>query len=124
MNYPRESWYEEDAGPLVRLYAVTRGRGRAARPELSATTLVIDGAVGLPVRRTEPEYTAIVRLCRVQQSVAEVSAQLGLPLTLTKVLIGDLIDDGRLIHRSPDTTTDASRDVDLLRAVLSRLETL
>ena len=25
---PRETWYDEDAGPLVRPYAVTRGRTR------------------------------------------------------------------------------------------------
>lgn len=124
MSYPRESWYEEDAGPLVRLYAVTRGRGRAARPELNTGTLLLDAGIGLPVRRSEPEYTAIVRLCRVQQSVAEVSAQLGLPLTLTKVLIGDLIDDGRLVYRSPAPIAETGADVDLLRAVLNGIKAL
>ncbi|BCK57650.1 DUF742 domain-containing protein [Nocardia wallacei] len=124
MSYPRESWYEEDAGPLVRLYAVTRGRGRAARSELNTGTLLLDAGAGLPVRRSEPEYTAIVRLCRVQQSVAEVSARLGLPLTLTKVLVGDLIDDGRLVYRSPAPVAETGADVDLLRAVLNGIKAL
>ncbi|MBF6327342.1 DUF742 domain-containing protein [Nocardia transvalensis] len=124
MNYPRESWYEEDAGPLVRLYAVTRGRGRVERPELNMATLVVDVGRGAALRRTEPEYAAIVRLCRTPQSVAEVAALLRLPLSMTKVLIGDLIDDGRLAHRSPQPTISADSDLGLLQAVLNGIRAL
>ncbi|MFF2087521.1 DUF742 domain-containing protein [Nocardia sp. NPDC058176] len=113
-----EHWYEEDAGPLVRLYAVTRGRGRAPRRELDLTTLLVDARTG--TRRPGPEYDAIVDLCRAPLSVAEVSAHLHLPLTLTKVLIGDLLDDGRLTARAPEpTASEPSTDLHVLRAVLA-----
>ncbi|MEV6323687.1 DUF742 domain-containing protein [Nocardia sp. NPDC051787] len=124
MSYPREPWYEEDAGPLVRLYAITRGRGRAVRPELNVATLVIDAGDGAVLRRTEPEYAAIVHLCRTPQSVAEVAAQLGLPLTMTKVLVGDLIDDGRLVCRPERPTGDANSDLGLLHAVLNGIRAI
>ncbi|RDI44953.1 DUF742 domain-containing protein [Nocardia mexicana] len=121
MSTPRESWYEDEAGPMVRLYAITRGRGGGARPELNLATLVVNSGTG-PAPRREPEYTAIIRLCRTPQSVAEVSAQLRLPLTVTKILIGDLVDEGRLTFRSPPATD--TPDVGLLRAVLNGIRAL
>ncbi|WP_280262249.1 DUF742 domain-containing protein [Nocardia wallacei] len=123
MSHRHESWFEDEAGPLVRLYAVTRGRGGGARPELNLLTLVVDAETG-PLRRTEPEYAAIVRLCRTAQSIAEVSAQLHLPLTVTKILVGDLIDDGRLIFRSPPPTDSGAPDIGLLQAVLNGIRAL
>lgn len=114
-----EHWYEEDAGPLVRLYAVTRGRGRTARTELDLTTLIVDAGAGMRLRRSEPEYAAIVDLCRTPMAVAEVSAHLQLPLNLAKVLIGDLIEEGRLVARAPQYTAVGAPDVRVLRAVLA-----
>ncbi|MVU81850.1 DUF742 domain-containing protein [Nocardia sp. ET3-3] len=122
MTGPREHWYEEDAGPLVRLYAVTRGRG-ADRPELQLDTMVVDSGRGIGLRRTEPEYAVIVRLCRNPLSVAEISAHLRLPLTVTKVLIGDLIDDGRLAFRHLPVASGGS-DLGVLQAVLAGIRSL
>lgn len=124
MNEPREHWYEEDAGPMVRLYAVTRGRSVAKRPELSVITLVVDVQRGMVLRRPEPEYAAIVRLCRTPLSVAEISAHMNLPLTVAKVLIGDLIDDGRLLFRQPPNPTGGNSDMGLLHAVLDGIRGL
>ncbi|WP_040841879.1 DUF742 domain-containing protein [Nocardia brevicatena] len=116
-----DPWGEEDAGPVVRLYALTRGRGRTGRSDLSLDTMVVDARAGFALRRTEPEYVEIVRLCRSPQSVAEVSAQLRLPLTLTKVLIGDLIDDGRLVVRAPVEATNDIADIGLLQMIANNL---
>ncbi|MFE5285996.1 DUF742 domain-containing protein [Nocardia sp. NPDC056611] len=124
MSDPSEHWYEDDAGPLVRLYAVTRGRGSVERAELNVATLLIDSARGITTRHTAPEYAAIVRLCQTPTSVAEVSAHLRLPLAVTKVLVGDLIDDGRLLFRSPPSPTGNSADMALLHAVLEGIRAL
>lgn len=121
MSGPHDPWDEEDAGPVVRLYALTRGRGRTARTDLTLDVMVVDARAGFALQRTEPEYVDIVRLCRTPQSVAEVSAQLGLPLTLTKVLIGDLIDDGRLVVRAPVDTTDDTASLGVLRTIANSL---
>ncbi len=119
--HDEDAWFDEEAGPVVRLYAVTRGRGRS-RPDLDMLTLVVDIGRGTALRRHEPEYASIVELCRGPQSVAEVAARLGLPLTMTKVLIGDLIDDGRLEYRQP--RHEDADDLDVLKAVLDGIRGL
>ncbi|MBF6351477.1 DUF742 domain-containing protein [Nocardia flavorosea] len=123
MYGPEDPWDEDDDGPIVRLFAVTRGRGRTTgRRELTLDTRVVDRGAGLAPQRTEPEYVDIIRLCRTAQSVAEISAQLRLPLALAKVLVGDLIDDGRLEVRPPfETTIDPARDIDLLHSIARSL---
>ncbi|MGW1741451.1 DUF742 domain-containing protein [Nocardia sp. NPDC001965] len=121
MTGPREPWAEEEAGPVARLYAMTGGRGRTARTELTLDTMVVDVGVGFAPRRTEPEYLDIIRFCRVPQSVAEVSAQCRIPLAMTKVLVGDLIDDGRLAVRAPVETTDVTSDLGLLQTIANSL---
>ncbi|MEV0293439.1 DUF742 domain-containing protein [Nocardia sp. NPDC050710] len=125
MNDERESWYDEEAGPLVRLYAVTRGRSGSARPDLDMLTLVVNASVGVQPRRPEPEYADILRLSRTSLSVAELAAQLNLPLTSTKILVGDLIDDGLLKFRSPDPAPAAGPgNTELLRAVLKGIQAI
>ncbi|MFG1793586.1 DUF742 domain-containing protein [Nocardia altamirensis] len=118
MTHPREPWFDEAAGPLVRPYALTRGRTTGAGPELDMLTSVVVNDSAGTLRRAEPEYADILRLCRVSQSVAEVSAQLRLPLAVTKILVGDLIGDGQLIFRAPVPTEAGPEDLNILRAVL------
>ncbi len=83
--------------------------------------MVVDVGAGFAPRRTDPEYVEIVRFCRIPQSVAEVSAQLRIPLAMTKVLIGDLIDDGRLAVRAPAESTDSAAELGLLRTIANSL---
>ncbi|PXX70917.1 uncharacterized protein DUF742 [Nocardia tenerifensis] len=124
MTHPREPWFDEAAGPLVRPYALTRGRTAGAGPELDMLTSVVADETAGPTRRLEPEYADILRLCRVSQSVAEVSAQLRLPLAVTKILVGDLIGDGQLIFRAPVPTEAGPEDLNILRAVLDGIRKL
>ncbi|MFI1460873.1 DUF742 domain-containing protein [Nocardia carnea] len=122
MYGPEDHWDEDDDGPIVRLFAVTRGRGGTGRRELTLDTRVVDRGAGLAPQRTEPEYVDIIRLCRTAQSVAEISAQLQLPLAMAKVLVADLIDDGRLEVRPPfETTIDPARDIGLLHSIARSL---
>ncbi|MFD6401054.1 DUF742 domain-containing protein [Nocardia sp. NPDC060249] len=122
MSDEREHWYEDEAGPLVRLYAVTGGRAKAQRPDLELTTLLVDARSGARSRLLAPEYGAIVELCRTPLSVAEVSAHLHLPLTSTKLLIGDLVDEGRLLANAPRNQMSTAPDVNVLRAVLAGIK--
>jgi hypothetical protein len=122
MNNGRESWYDDEAGPLVRPYAVTRGRTRS-RHDLNMITLVVTNAhEGTAM---EPEYTDIMRICKIPQSIAEISAKVGLPLAVIKILIADLIEGGFLIFRSPPSTINSEPpDMSILQAVLDGIRKL
>ncbi|MCU1646120.1 MAG: hypothetical protein JWN03_6395 [Nocardia sp.] len=113
-----EDWYDEAAGPLVRPYAMTGGRTAGAGHDLDMLTAIVTARAGPTLRRTEPEYRQIRDLCRTPVSIAEVSASLGFPLAVTKILVGDLIDDRILIFRPPVHHQASGPDVNLLRAVL------
>src|SRR5215207_470952 len=97
---PGSQWYDDEAGPLVRPYAMTGGRTRGNEHELNMITLVLtvaaptDGALGW-------ERDEILRRCRTPKSVAEIAAAVDLPMTVVKVLISDLMDRGYVVSRSP-----------------------
>lgn len=118
MTGTRDSWFDDDAGPLVRPYAITRGRTIGAGHDLDMLTIVVRARGAPPLRRTEPEYLDIVQLCTEPQTVAEVAAALKLPLAVTKILVGDLIGDSHLIFRTPVQMESGPGDFNILRAVL------
>jgi uncharacterized protein DUF742 len=120
MNSGRESWYDDDAGPLVRPYQVTRGRTQS-RPDLNMITLVV--AANTEAGNLDPEYAAILRLCQVPTSVAEISATLSLPLAVVKILISDLIEGRLLIFSSPHLDSSVP-DMETLQAVLDGIRRL
>jgi hypothetical protein len=85
---------------LVRPHVVTGGRAHPTRNIFDLVTLVIvasDQMSGLP-----PEQRRIVELCRGGAlSVAEIGGHLGLPASVTKVLLSDLADSGHVVTRVP-----------------------
>lgn len=122
MKMENEFWFDEDAGPLVRPYAVARGRTRPTRHDLEMTTLVVAVSTDRHVN-VDREYAHILQMCRRPLSVAEVSATLTLPLGVVKVLLSDLIDWGLIIFRSPPRTSEFPQ-MELLQAVLDGIRKL
>lgn len=121
MTHGRESWYDEEAGPLVRPYALTRGRTRSDRHELNMITLVVKAKSG--VAGMGPEYLGILRLAKQPVSVAELAAHLDLPVAVLKVLASDLIDEQYLLFHNPAPQSKTS-DIDTLQAVLDGIRKL
>ncbi|HET6502882.1 MAG TPA: DUF742 domain-containing protein [Amycolatopsis sp.] len=117
-------WFDEEAGPLVRPYALTRGRTRTGRHDLNMITLVVtvrpDADAAFLV---EPEYAEILRLCQMPLSVAEIAAKLNLPMAVVKVLLVDLIEQNLVVFRSPPPRT-STPDRKLLQAVLDGIRRL
>lgn len=106
----------------VRPYTVTRGRTES-EVELGLETMirsVNDQATGKVVA----EKKAIVELCQQPQSVAEISAHLKLPLQVAKVLVGDLVVEGRVATHSGSVQSDGRPDLALLERVLDGLQSL
>jgi hypothetical protein len=118
---PRETWYDENAGRLVRPYAVTRGRTHVGPHDLQMITLVLAVETLPPehLARLNPEHRQILALCRRPMSVAEISAQIRLPLSVVKILIGDLVEQRLVVFRSAVTP-----DLDVLRAVIDGIRQL
>jgi hypothetical protein len=102
-----EEWADVDAGPIVRPYALTGGRTRYAGGGLDLIALVETVPDRSPDRfQSGPEHTTILRLCRSPLSVAEIAAELELPVDVVRVLLGDLADQQLIVVRVPTPVTD------------------
>jgi hypothetical protein len=104
----------------VRPYVLTRGRTRATF-ELSVDTLVSAAPQSAPPG-VSAVHQAVLGLCREPRTVAELSARVGVPLGVARVLVGDLAATGAVaVHRAagPD-----GPDLALMQRVLSGLRRL
>ncbi|GGO45743.1 hypothetical protein GCM10012287_14460 [Streptomyces daqingensis] len=157
-----DPWFDDAAGPVVRPYAMTRGRTRSSSDEarLDLIALVIaqspdgegdakpqedaagsgqgDGG-GAAVRpdggshrdadviadsTLAPEHVDIVLRCRhAPQSVAELAAELDLPVGVVRVLVGDLIDSEWVRVSRPVPPAELP-DESILREVIDGLRAL
>ncbi|WP_055494179.1 DUF742 domain-containing protein [Streptomyces sp. TP-A0356] len=113
-------WLDDAAGRLVRPYTVSNGRTRPTTALDLPSQVMATGAT--PLGCLGPEHAQALDLCRAPVPVAEVAAHLKLPaaVTVTKVLLSDLVDCGALTTKLPafhHTPTDRS----LLEAVLDGL---
>jgi hypothetical protein len=117
-------WLDDEAGPVVRPYAMTRGRTRPANGDFDLITLVIATRPVAMVREPlDPEQAAIMRLCQRPQSVAEVSAHLDLPVGIVRVMLGDLLDRGLILARGPGPSAQVPNQR-VLKAVINGLRSL
>ncbi|MEV0151850.1 MULTISPECIES: DUF742 domain-containing protein [unclassified Nonomuraea] len=107
MRHWTEGFDDEDADePLVRPYTITGGRTTPERDDLTLITLVtaisaVPSEAGQELRGMQPEHRTILALCRRPLAVAEVASALDLPVSVTKILIGDLIEAGQMRSRPP-----------------------
>ncbi|MEU1799570.1 DUF742 domain-containing protein [Streptomyces sp. NPDC019937] len=121
-----QRWYDDEAGPLVRLYAVTTGRARAGTEQRLDLMTVIHAVPPDPDRDLvlSPEQAAILRLCGTRpHPVADIASDSGLPLTVVRVLLGDLLAAG-LIRATPPVPPARLPDAHILRRVIDGLRAL
>lgn len=106
-----------------RLYTVTGGRSRAERADLDLVTLIVSEAN--PAPGMQSEHAKILRMCRNPTAVVEVSSELGLPVSVVKILLSDLLHEGRVSARHPSSRGGAQpSDTAFLKKVLSGLQNL
>ncbi|MET7641247.1 DUF742 domain-containing protein [Streptomyces sp. NPDC005438] len=127
-----ERWFDDAAGPVVRPYAMTRGRTRASADDhvLDLIALIIaTPRTPLPGeeptdRSLSPEQLDILGWCaETPRSVAELASDLDLPVGVVRVLIGDLIDAG-LVRVSRPVPAAELPDENILREVINGLRAL
>ncbi|MEU5096645.1 DUF742 domain-containing protein [Streptomyces sp. NPDC020996] len=124
----RSHWFDDEAGPVVRPYAMTRGRTSSPgqhRLDLIAVVVTEPHADDPEADPTlSPEHVDIVGLCRdAPQSVAELAAELDLPIGVVRVLIGDLVD-AELVHVNRPVPPAELVDESILRDVINGLRAL
>ena len=117
-------WFDEEAGPVVRPYAVTKGR---TVPGDGASLGLIDVIVATGERppgyfRPGPEHRRILAVCRRPMPIVDVTSEVDLPLGVVRVLLGDLMSEGMV--RIVSAQREHVPDQRLLRMVLDGLESL
>jgi Protein of unknown function (DUF742) len=119
-----DRWLDREAGPVVRPYAVTKGRTLPSGGQsFDLIDLVFATGERPPAHfRPGPEHRKILSLCRRPTPIADVISEIDLPIGVVRVLLGDLAGEGmlRVILRQSEPGTEQR----LLRMVLDGLESL
>ncbi len=118
----QDEWFDEEAGPLVRPYVRTGGRTQPQGADLDVVTQVV-AAPRLGDSALSANEVAVLELCRTPVSVAEVAAQLQVPLLMARVLVADLLRQGYLTSGTQPPGRD-SENRELLKKVLDGVRNL
>ncbi|WP_410667813.1 DUF742 domain-containing protein [Amycolatopsis sp. cmx-4-68] len=107
-----------------RLYTVTGGRSSADDIDLDLVTLIVSESD--PSTGMQSEHVRILRLAAKPTSVVELSSDLALPVSVTKILLADLLATGKVSARHPSSAQAAGRtsDSEFLKKVLVGLRNL
>jgi uncharacterized protein DUF742 len=85
-----------DEDPLVRPFMLTGGRTQPVQDGLRIETQLhaAPAALSAPLRF---EARRIVELCQMPRSIADLSAALGAPLGVVRVIVADLVTEGHVL---------------------------
>jgi hypothetical protein len=122
---PEELWVDEQAGPVVRPFAVARGRTRQRGAVLDLIAVVVTAEVPMPDPRTlGPEDERILELCIRPRAVVDLAVDLVLPVGVVRVLLSDLLDRGLVNVQRPAVPLSGPADPRLLKEVIDGLRAL
>ena len=125
MSAPRDRWLDREAGPIVRPYAVTKGRTMPASGSYIGLIDVVAAVADpqLPAdARLNREHRRVLSHCRQPITVVDLATDTDLPVGVIRVLLSDLCEHGAL--RVVTTPRDAATTERLLRDVLNALMAL
>jgi hypothetical protein len=112
-----------DEGNPERLYVITGGRSGLTQTAAALDLVTLIVARAEPSPSMQPEHGSILRMCHSPLSVAEISAYLGLPMSVTTVLVADLLAEKRVEARAPVPKAQLP-DRALIEAVMHGLQKL
>lgn len=115
-------WMDEDAGPIVRPYALIRGRTRSSSGEILDLIATVS-TIGVPPGNLGPEQEHILRAAHTPLSVADVAVELDLPVGVVRVLLDDLRDQGLISVSSPSAAGPRPTE-GILKEVINGLRAL
>ena len=118
------AWFDRDAGPVVRPYAMTQGRVAPAGGEFDLVAFVVATMnQATPSPSLQPEHHAIVGAACEPTPIVELASKLDLSLGVVRVLLGDLRSAGLISLYEPPAACQP-HDVDVLKAVVNGLRAL
>ncbi|MEV0181090.1 DUF742 domain-containing protein [Streptomyces sp. NPDC050625] len=123
-----DHWYEDETGSMVRPYTVTRGRTRPSERHtidlMSRVTALETGTAQPGVDHARTSLLDLVR--RGPRPVVELAADADLPLTVVRVLLGDLAEAGLVRIDEPRRlpVSGPAADPELLQEIVERLREL
>lgn len=123
MTSRRDSWLDREAGPVVRPYAVTKGRTGAAA-SIGLIDIVVAVTDTPPAGRPQlgPEHRQILARCRQPSAVVDLASDMDLPVGVVRVLLSDLSEHGLIrVLATPRGPVTNNR---ILREVLDGLQAL
>lgn len=110
-----------EANDFVRPFLVTTGRTKASVEGLRFETLV--QATAKPASELRFEPARVHELCSDAIAIAEISANLGMPIGTAKVVVGDLIQSGHVeLHQTIDT--EQTEDIQLISRLIDGVRRL
>ncbi len=123
MTSRRDSWLDREAGPVVRPYAVTKGRtGAAASIGLIDMVVAVTDMQPVGRPRLGPEHRQILARCRQPSAVVDLASDMDLPVGVVRVLLSDLREHGLIrVLATPRGPVSNNR---ILREVLDGLQAL
>ena len=96
-----DQWFDRNDGPVVRPYALTRGRTRPTGEVIDLLALVSSTNAAIDEFVLEPEYLAVIRHCQPPKPVADLASDLNLPLGVVRILLSDMREHGLITIRPP-----------------------
>lgn len=105
-----------------RLYTLTGGRTRADAAAFDAVSLIVSESE--PTPGMQSEHVRILRLTRRPMAVVEIAARMRLPVSVVKILLGDLLGTGHITVRHPSSARTGRPDPKTLKQVLVALQDL
>jgi Protein of unknown function (DUF742) len=115
-------WLDDEAGPVVRPYALTGGLTRPAGQPLDLLDMAcaVRNASSSPA--LTPEQAEVLDRCRIPVPLVELAADLDLPTGVVRILVSDLRERGLVtVHRSQPAGLS---DLKILQEVVNGLRRL
>jgi Protein of unknown function (DUF742) len=120
-----ERWLDAEAGPVVRPYALTRGRTRHSGEafDLVATVLATQARIADP-GGLGPEHFSVLQVAQVPTTVVDIASDVELPLGVVRILLADLRELGLVAIQAPVAMKAHQVDRNTLKEVLHGLRGL
>jgi Protein of unknown function (DUF742) len=124
MPSPDERWQDEEAGPVVRPYALIRGRTRPTGEKVDLIAMITyTRREPAEPWNLDPEQLTMLRLSRIPISLADLSSELDLPVGVVRILLADLRDLG-LVRVYHPPSSPVRHDPQILKEVADGLRRL